>query len=138
MVQIGRNDPCPCGSGKKHKRCCLPRQEAAQEAARQAEARGRQVESDYDQLDERSNGVLALIKRGRLDEAEAQARDLLQRYPDVIDGLSRLAAVYEAKGDKAKAVEYHRKAAVFAETNDGYDPEIAMDHREAAARLERA
>jgi len=20
---IGRNDPCPCGSGKKHKRCCL-------------------------------------------------------------------------------------------------------------------
>ena len=21
--QIGRNDPCPCGSGKKHKRCCL-------------------------------------------------------------------------------------------------------------------
>lgn len=21
--QIGRNDPCPCGSGKKHKKCCL-------------------------------------------------------------------------------------------------------------------
>lgn len=20
---IGRNDPCPCGSGKKYKRCCL-------------------------------------------------------------------------------------------------------------------
>jgi SEC-C motif-containing protein len=20
--KIGRNDPCPCGSGKKHKRCC--------------------------------------------------------------------------------------------------------------------
>jgi SWIM/SEC-C metal-binding protein len=20
--QPGRNDPCPCGSGKKHKRCC--------------------------------------------------------------------------------------------------------------------
>jgi hypothetical protein len=19
---IGRNDPCPCGSGKKYKRCC--------------------------------------------------------------------------------------------------------------------
>ena len=19
---VGRNDPCPCGSGKKHKRCC--------------------------------------------------------------------------------------------------------------------
>ena len=21
--KIGRNDPCPCGSGKKHKKCCL-------------------------------------------------------------------------------------------------------------------
>lgn len=20
---IGRNDPCPCGSGKKHKKCCM-------------------------------------------------------------------------------------------------------------------
>ena len=20
--KVGRNDPCPCGSGKKHKRCC--------------------------------------------------------------------------------------------------------------------
>ena len=23
--QVGRNDPCPCGSGKKYKRCCLGR-----------------------------------------------------------------------------------------------------------------
>lgn len=22
IARIGRNDPCPCGSGKKHKRCC--------------------------------------------------------------------------------------------------------------------
>ena len=23
MERIGRNDPCPCGSGKKYKKCCL-------------------------------------------------------------------------------------------------------------------
>jgi len=23
MSKIGRNDPCPCGSGKKYKKCCL-------------------------------------------------------------------------------------------------------------------
>ncbi len=23
MIKIGRNDPCPCGSGKKYKMCCL-------------------------------------------------------------------------------------------------------------------
>lgn len=24
-MKIGRNDPCPCGSGKKYKRCCYDR-----------------------------------------------------------------------------------------------------------------
>ncbi|MFO7896085.1 MAG: SEC-C metal-binding domain-containing protein, partial [Candidatus Cloacimonadales bacterium] len=23
MAKIGRNEPCPCGSGKKYKKCCL-------------------------------------------------------------------------------------------------------------------
>ncbi|MBM3188447.1 MAG: hypothetical protein FJZ90_06970, partial [Chloroflexi bacterium] len=22
IVPLGRNDPCPCGSGKKYKQCC--------------------------------------------------------------------------------------------------------------------
>ena len=22
-LKVGRNDPCPCGSGLKHKKCCL-------------------------------------------------------------------------------------------------------------------
>ena len=22
VQKVGRNDPCPCGSGKKHKKCC--------------------------------------------------------------------------------------------------------------------
>jgi len=24
MPKVGRNDPCPCGSGKKYKKCCMP------------------------------------------------------------------------------------------------------------------
>ncbi len=28
-VKIGRNDPCPCGSGKKYKRCCLGKPQPA-------------------------------------------------------------------------------------------------------------
>lgn len=27
VVKIGRNDPCPCGSGKKYKQCCLKKSE---------------------------------------------------------------------------------------------------------------
>ncbi|MCX5799780.1 MAG: preprotein translocase subunit SecA [Candidatus Eisenbacteria bacterium] len=28
VPKAGRNDPCPCGSGKKYKKCCLPKEEA--------------------------------------------------------------------------------------------------------------
>ncbi len=28
-LSVGRNDPCPCGSGKKYKKCCLGKEEAA-------------------------------------------------------------------------------------------------------------
>ena len=30
MAQLGRNDPCPCGSGKKYKKCCLTNDAAAE------------------------------------------------------------------------------------------------------------
>jgi hypothetical protein len=26
MEKVGRNDPCPCGSGKKYKKCCEAKQ----------------------------------------------------------------------------------------------------------------
>ncbi len=31
MVKIGRNEPCPCGSGKKYKKCCMQAQQESQE-----------------------------------------------------------------------------------------------------------
>lgn len=30
-MSAGRNDPCPCGSGKKYKRCCLAAEQAAEQ-----------------------------------------------------------------------------------------------------------
>lgn len=29
-MKVGRNDPCPCGSGKKYKKCCLAKEEVLQ------------------------------------------------------------------------------------------------------------
>ncbi len=26
--KVGRNDPCPCGSGKKYKKCCMGKADA--------------------------------------------------------------------------------------------------------------
>lgn len=137
MPKSGRNDPCPCGSGQKYKRCCLPRDQAAERAvAAGAAALGREAESsrasaaidaDDDGLDQASNSVIDLINAGRLDEAEQAAQDLLEKYPEVHDGLERLAMVSAARGDRSRAAEYYRKAADFVhERADQYDPEMEI------------
>jgi len=147
MSKIGRNDPCPCGSGKKYKRCCLHEHEAA--AAECAAAAAAQAAAqrpppgwaweDDDGLDEASNRVVDLVHAGQLDEAEQAARELLDRYPDVHDGFERLAMVYEARGDRRQAAEYYRQALVFMEANaDGYDAEAIDWMRAKAESLEQA
>ncbi len=158
MAKTGRNDPCPCGSGAKYKRCCLPRDEAAAAeaaATRAAEQparppRGRDVierlarhfaaaQGDDDGLTEASNLPVDLIHEGKLDEAEKAARDLLARYPEVHDGFERLAAVYEARGDRQQATIYYRQAHAFmVEHADNYDQEAIDWMREKVEELERA
>jgi hypothetical protein len=41
---ISRNAPCPCGSGRKHKRCCLADEERAVREARFDDAVGRRIQ----------------------------------------------------------------------------------------------
>ena len=120
MTKVGRNAPCPCGSGKKYKKCCLPLLETSRE---QQNGDMLYATNDMDDLDELSNSVLDLIEEGLLDEAERVSHELLSRYPDQIDGFDRLARVWEARSDKKKAAEYYRKAAVFAKNNPGFDQE---------------
>jgi tetratricopeptide (TPR) repeat protein len=133
MERAGRNDPCPCGSGNKYKKCCLPKHQAEerhraaeQQAEREQradahraslrEARARLlagVEDDIDDLTAASNAAVDLIHAGKLDEAERAAHDLLERFPDVHDGWDRLGMVYEARGDNQKAADCYRKAIDF-------------------------
>jgi tetratricopeptide (TPR) repeat protein len=121
MAEIGRNAPCPCGSGKKYKKCCLLREDGAKRSSRkQKDVR---FIPAYTPLDKLSNSVVDLIGKNKLDKAEAVSRKLLKKYPDQIDGFNRLAMVYEARGDKKKAEENYRKAADFAKSNEGFDQE---------------
>ena len=41
MAKTGRNEACPCGSGLKYKRCCLPADEAARPIARKGAKRAK-------------------------------------------------------------------------------------------------
>lgn len=41
----GRNGPCPCGSGKKHKKCCALKKKGLSERAITVETTGSKVSS---------------------------------------------------------------------------------------------
>src|ERR1700687_1601100 len=136
MAKPGRNDPCPCGSGNKYKKCCLAKEEAAEreelakvearraesaaahrlhlQKARSAMVAGCAAEDDEeDELPIASNAAVDLVHAGKLDEAEHAARDLLVRFPEVHDGYDRLGMVYEARGDNKHAADYYRKVIAF-------------------------
>jgi len=145
MAKTGRNDPCPCGSGNKYKKCCLTKDEPA-DSERLAESQGERDEraaehrlqlrrfkaaiaakfagneetDDADDLTDASNAVLDLIHAGKLDEAEAAARNLLARYPDTHDGYDRLGLVHEARGEKRQAADCYRKVIAFLQLNPDY------------------
>ncbi len=130
MVKIGRNAPCPCGSGKKYKKCCLSAQPEKWPVKEQ------RFIPVYTELDQLSNSVVDLIKQKKLDEAETVSRKLLDEYPDQVDGFNRLAMVYEARGERRKAAEYFRKAHRFAMSNEGFDQDIVDWYLSEAKRLE--
>ncbi len=160
MPTPGRNDPCPCGSGKKYKRCCLDKDQAAalapllarraeQEAAaakRQAQWQAQRREhaenlratmDEAEELDVASNAVVTLIEAGRLDEAEHAARALMVNYPEVHDGHDRLGMVYEARGLQREAADSYRQVVAFMRTHpDHYDPEMETFYLERITRLD--
>jgi tetratricopeptide (TPR) repeat protein len=68
MAMSGRNDPCPCGSGKKYKKCCGRAQAAVPRAPAVPP--------------EELNRMVAMINTGRFAELESQARGMAAQYPE--------------------------------------------------------
>lgn len=150
MAKHGRNEPCHCGSGLKYKRCCLAKDESAVAESRAA-LRPPAPEEDHssllrlpdvpanlaEELDAASNLPLDLIDAGKLDEAEAAARHLLERFPDLHDGHDRLGMVYEARGDKKQAAVCYRKVVdLVRQRPDDYSPEFEKLFQKRADELD--
>jgi tetratricopeptide (TPR) repeat protein len=74
-VKPGRNDPCPCGSGKKHKKCCHDKLEAPLSTLN-APTQG--AAPPPDEL----NKLVDLFNTRRYAELEIQARLLVEQFPD--------------------------------------------------------
>ena len=134
MTKVGRNQPCPCGSGKKYKQCCLDADEAARVAALPAQPTARAVGKPrfgnydaIDPLDRLSNGAVDLINAGRLEEAERMCQQLLVEFPEVPDGHMRLGLLHRRRGDNHKAAEHLRLAAAMARSDDNIDLADSLD-----------
>ena len=87
MKKPGRNDPCPCGSGKKYKQCCL-RTEAAQ-AEQAAGDRSRAVSKALSWLmTVHGQAVRAAIDAAFFKQLSDEENELLQHLePKVYEGI---------------------------------------------------
>lgn len=132
MTAIGRNDTCPCGSGKKYKKCCLAVREVLPPPAppprlpRVADLLREPIADGLNELAELSNSVIALAAKDRFEDALAACKRLLEDFPDVVDGLERSAMVHAKMGNNALAAEFYGRALDFVthpSRRDDYEEE---------------
>ena len=122
----GRNDPCPCGSGKRYKHCCG---QLASTAA------GRAAHPEFLEL-------VALLQSGRYAQAEQRARELVALHPDSGVAWKALGVALERQRKDALSV-MQRAAALLPEdaevhANLGAALLASGRHTEAIASLRRA
>ncbi|NNM51876.1 MAG: tetratricopeptide repeat protein [Pseudomonadales bacterium] len=93
MTHAGRNDPCPCGSGRKFKHCC---------AVTPA--------SSTSSLASLENMALQLYARGQIEPAEALCRQLLQMDVKHVQALILLGSMALNAGRFAQAAQWMQQA----------------------------
>ena len=115
MNAIGRNDPCPCGSGKKYKKCCLAKDAALARQNRPVDSPVRN-EDDFTTLilpevDKAVDRLLIRVEKRQLENVEAGLAALLREHPDY-HNTNYAMGVYWASvvGEPDKAIPFFEKA----------------------------
>jgi predicted O-linked N-acetylglucosamine transferase (SPINDLY family) len=89
-ARVGRNEPCPCGSGRKYKHC-----------------HGNQAASPAPAASAGTAGMEAALghhRAGRLNEAETLYRKLLTQQPEHVDANHMLGLLLHQRGEHAAAL----------------------------------
>ena len=99
--QIGRNDPCPCGSGRKYKKCCMGKAARTQPRTQAAPPPNQrelvQVAADH-------------AHAGRLDQARQRYEKVLRASPRDVNALYGLAELLGRLSRTQQAIELLRRA----------------------------
>jgi hypothetical protein len=119
--KIGRNAPCPCGSGKKYKHCCLDRDRANPTA--RTGARGKAAAAgtaEAARLIRRIEKTFGLLSAGRFTEAKNRASKLIEKYPNEDRLHDILATSHLHAGNPETAVDICRRRLAVAEMEKAY------------------
>lgn len=135
MKKIGRNEPCPCGSGLKYKKCCLDKDKAnkvvrvTNGAEEQAQAAVSEVAAAVQASEPNQQSVVALIENLEWGQPQykitaeaiveqmtdvyeapqvAEAVTLWNEYAGSVQPLIRKAGVYPAAIELVIAQQYER------------------------------
>ncbi|MBI5783962.1 MAG: tetratricopeptide repeat protein [Rhodocyclales bacterium] len=133
MAKPNRNDPCPCGSGKRYKHCC------GSVASPGTSVGGAAAEGPADVM-----AGLRLHQAGRIGEAEVIYRQVLGRDPENPDALHMLGLIEYQAGKIDQSTELIGLAVKlkpddpFALNNLGAAYMGARRFREAAEAFRRA
>lgn len=112
-VKIGRNDTCPCGSGKKYKLCCMSHDGAAR--------------GQYEfTLVELMQQALAYHRSGHLNEARRLYNQVLGREPSHYDALHLLGVLEQASGDVPLAINLLEQAVRLQPTNAAFCVDLGV------------
>lgn len=132
--KVGRNDPCPCGSGKKYKKCCLSKLEEARRsipAERLLEMEQR--EKARERLEKEIRKGFELLFSRDFAKAARFAALLLESYPEDDRLHDIVATVHLATGDYDSALhlcrtrwQVAREEKVFYQEN-GYHKREGLD-----------
>jgi len=109
--KTGRNEPCPCGSGKKYKHCCLGKHEAAMQAKDTEQADNlRANEKEQKQLVQRIEKAFKLMGSQRYSEAIRFALKLTKLYPneDRLHDIVATSHLYSGECEEAIKICEHR------------------------------
>lgn len=120
--KIGRNAPCPCGSGKKYKHCCLNRHEPRHGSVEQAKQPATRTmppakKAEQEQLIAQIEKTFDPLRTGRFSEAIDRASILLDRYPDEdrLHDILATARLHTGQFDQAFDICEKRRAVAESE-----------------------
>ena len=130
LSKVGRNDPCPCGSGRKYKKCCMAKNEESREAdispiisdeptvRHLPPARAAEIENAF-------RRALNHLDREEYNRAARAFRSVLRLDPKHYKAHTGLGRCLMAAGMREEARECFRKAL-----------EIKPDYAQARLNLE--